>query len=191
MTDENKKAESAPDAPEHNPEKPAVKKRKRSLPSISAATWVLAICAALVLGGALVMLQGGAGGTQRDAGATVSDYRDMTRDEIQAELDKTVRDNMMTVSVAARAPMDDKGIVRINAINDASNKFSQRYSLIQDDRVLYESGAVDPGHAIESCHVEGAHTGEALIEIQAVDSETLEDHGNPTRVKVEIINSQA
>lgn len=141
----------------------------------------------LALTGAAVTLYGAYKGTKRDTGATVADYRDMTRDEIQAELDKTVRDNMMTVSVAARAPMSEQGIVRINAVNDSKNKFSQRYSLIQDDRVLYESGAVDPGNAIESCHAEGVHTGEALIEVQAVDAETLEDHGNPTRVKVDIV----
>lgn len=168
---------------------PTAKKQKNRLIGTITLPWLLTICAVLALGGAFVTIYGANRGIQRDAGATVSNYQNMTRDEIQAELDKTVRDNMMTVSVAARATMDDQGIVRINAINDTSNKFSQRYSLIQDEQVIYESGAVDPGSAIESCRAKNVHAGEAFIEVQAVDTETLKDHGNPTRVKIDIIES--
>lgn len=187
MTGLDNKDDKRADTTDSAPTTAMEKKRKRRSLNVVSAPWILAICAVLALGGAAVTLFGTHGGTRHDAGATVSDYRGMTRDEIQAELDKTVRDNMMTVSVAARASMNKQGIVRINAINDSSNTFAQRYSLIQDNRVLYESGAVDPGNAIESCHVEGIHEGEALIEVQAVDTDTLEDHGSPTRVKVSII----
>ena len=164
--------------------------QKRRRPFILAPTipWLIAACAVLALFGALTLLEKG---TQPDAGATVSDYQGMTRDEIQAELDRTVRENMMTISVAARATVDSNDIVRINAVNDKDNKFSQRFSLIQDGQVVYESGAVEPGQTIESCHAEGIRAGEAFIEIQAVDTESRKDHGNPTRVKVEVIESQA
>lgn len=164
------------------------KRQRRRLIGHAPIPWLIAACAILALFGVVTIL---GEGTKPDAGATVSDYQGMTREEIQAELDRTVRDNMMTVSVASRATVDGNGIARINAVNDSANKFSQRFSLIQDERVIYESGAVEPGQAIESCHAEGLHAGEAFIEIQAVDTESLQDHGNPTRVKVEVIESQA
>lgn len=175
---------------ENQQEHPAatMRQRRRRPFILAPIPWLIAACAVLALFGALTLMEKG---TQPDAGATVSDYKGMTRDEIQAELDRTVRENMMTISVAARATVDDNDIVRINAVNDKDNKFSQRFSLIQDDRIVYESGAVEPGQAIESCHAEGIRTGEAFIEIQAVDTESRKDHGNPTRVKVEVIKSQA
>ena len=57
-----------------------------------------------------------------DGGATVSDYAGMTREEIQAELDRQVADSMMTVTVSPRAFVHEEGWVELALANDARNK---------------------------------------------------------------------
>lgn len=151
--------------------------------------WVVAICSLVVLVAALFCWHIASGATQLDAGATVSNYEGMTREEIKAELNKIALENRMIVSVSSRMALHDDGLLRINAVNDESNRFHQRFVLIQDGETVYESGAVEPGKAIELCHASGAKEGKATLEIQAVDSETLDDQGSPTRVSVDIVRA--
>ena len=128
-----------------------------------------------------------------DAGATLVDLDvdSMTRDEIQAALDEIVEENMMTISVAPNPVIEADGTVSVRVINDSSNTFDQRFSLIQEqdgqEVVLYESGVIEPGEMVASCEAAGAVAGEAYIEVQAVVDG--EDHGNPTRVKVTLVEA--
>ena len=59
-------------------------------------------------------------------------------------------------------------------------------AVIQNDETMYESGVVETGKTIETCPAGDIKEGEAYIEIQALDAKTLDSHGNPTRVKVRV-----
>lgn len=64
-----------------------VVRKRRAL--IAVGVLLLALCA----GGAYIALKGGETG-----GATLGGYDDMTKEEIQAELDRQARESMMTIS---------------------------------------------------------------------------------------------
>ena len=104
-----------------------------------------------------------------EAGASVTTAEGKSRQEIQDELDAIVRDNMMTISVAPVAQLQEDG-----------------FRVIQNDETMYESGVVETGKTIETCPAGDIKEGEAYIEIQALDAKTLDSHGNPTRVKVRV-----
>lgn len=124
-----------------------------------------------------------------EAGASVSSAEGKTREQIQRELDQTVRENMMTISVAPVAQMQKDGTLRVNVKNAKDNRFPQRFCVVQNDKTIYESGTIDPGKTVEFCPAEGIQEGEAFIEIQALNKKTLDDHGNPTRVKIQVANA--
>lgn len=126
-----------------------------------------------------------------DAGTTVSESKGRSRKQIQDELDRIVRDNMMAISVAPVAQIKDDGTLRVNVENAKENKFPQRFRVIQGDDTVYESGVVEPGKAVECCPAGDIEEGDALIEIQALDAKTLDAHGNPTRVKVKVSRAEA
>lgn len=130
-----------------------------------------------------------AGVALSDTGATVTQHEGMTREEIQAELDRTVSENMMTISVAPTATITADGQLRVNVINDRDNRFSQRFTVLQNDVAQYESGVIAPGDTVEFCPAGDIEPGDAAIEIQAVDSTTGRDHGNPTRINVTVIRA--
>lgn len=123
-----------------------------------------------------------------DSSAMLISYEGMSREEIQDELDEIVEENMMTVSVSAQ-PVLDGETVFVNVINDESNTFDQRFTLIQEqdgvEEALYESGVITPGETVESCEAPGIESGTAYVEVQAVVDG--EDHGSPTRVEVQIV----
>lgn len=126
-----------------------------------------------------------------DAGMTVTKSEGKSREEIQAELDRIVRDNMMAISVAPVAKIEDDGTLRVNVENASENKFPQRFRVIQNDATVYESGVVEIGKAVEYCPAGDIEEGDALIEIQALDAKTLDAHGNPTRAKVKVSRAEA
>lgn len=121
-----------------------------------------------------------------DSGATLSSYEGMTREEIQEELNRTVKDNMMSISVAPIAYIEPSGELTVNVINKEDNKFGQRFSVVQNDETAYQSGVIEPGKSINTCPSEGIEPGDAFIEIQATDLETGEAHGNPIRVQITV-----
>ena len=127
--------------------------------------------------------------TRADEGAVISEYEGMTREEIQAELDRTVRENMMTVSIAPVALLDPNGNLEVNVVNVEDNRFPQRFSVIQNDETVYTSGVIEPGKAVVTCHPDHIETGAASIEIQALDPKTKQDHGSPTRVNITVSES--
>ena len=124
-------------------------------------------------------------------GTTIGGYEGMTRDEIQEALNRTVEENMMTVSIASTATINEDGSVRVNLVNPEDNAFYQQYSIIQDEEVLYTSEPLAPGRKIETCEIDGLEPGEASIEIQAVTEDTNEAHGSPTRVNITVNEAQA
>lgn len=124
-----------------------------------------------------------------EAGASVSSTEGKTREQIQRELDQTVRENMMTISVAPVAQIQEDGTLRVNVKNAKDNRFPQRFCVVQNDKTIYESGTIDPGKTVEFCPAEGIQEGEAFIEIQALNKKTLDNHGNPTRVKIQVANA--
>lgn len=126
-----------------------------------------------------------------DAGTTVSESKGKSRKQIQDELDRIVRDNMMAISVAPVARIEEGGTLRVNVENANENKFPQRFRVIQGDATVYESGVIEPGKAVERCPAGGIEEGDAFIEIQALDAKTLDAHGNPTRVKVKVSRTEA
>ena len=108
-----------------------------------------------------------------EAGASVTTAEGKSRQEIQDELDAIVRDNMMTISVAPVAQLQEDGKLRVNVQNVQDNKFPQRFRVIQNDETMYESGVVETGKTIETCPAGDIKEGEAYIEIQALDAKTL------------------
>lgn len=125
-----------------------------------------------------------------ETGASVTAAEGKSRQEIQDELDAIVRDNMMTISVAPVAQLQKGGKLRINVQNVQDNKFPQRFRVIQNDETIYESGVVETGKTVETCPAGDIKEGEAYIEIQALDAKTYDVHGNPTRVKVRVAQTE-
>lgn len=124
-----------------------------------------------------------------EVGTSVTAADDKTRKQIQEELDASVRENMMTISVAPVVQINDDGTMRVNVRNVDGNKFPQRFRVIQDERTIYESGVVEVGKTVEACPAGDIAEGEASIEIQALDSKTFDEHGNPTRIKVQVAHA--
>lgn len=119
-------------------------------------------------------------------GTTISNYDGMSREEIQAELDRQAMESRMTISVNSQPTLQD-GKVRVNVMNDSSNKFWQSFTLEQDGQTLYESGAIEPGNAVEWVDASNAHAGTAMLTISALDADSKQPHGNPQSVEVNIV----
>ena len=145
----------------------------------------LAICALIAVG-----LYAWQSQPVPEAGASVTTAEGKSRQEIQDELDAIVRDNMMTISVAPIAQLQEGGKLRVNVQNVQDNKFPQRFRVIQNDETIYESGVVEAGKTVETCPAGDIQEGEAYIEIQALDAKTYDTHGNPTRVKVRVAQAE-
>lgn len=109
-----------------------------------------------------------------------------SRSEIQAELNQEVQENMMTVSVSPIMNLGADGLLSCNLENDSTNKFAQRFTITQNDKVVFVSEAVIPGACITSAQTKAAEAGSDLIEIQALDPKSLDAHGSPTVVEVTI-----
>ena len=124
-----------------------------------------------------------------DGGATVSDYAGMTREEIQAELDRQVADSMMTVTVSPRAFVHEEGWVELALANDARNKVQQRFTLVQEGKAVYESGIVAPGRELSSFEVKGLAPGKATVLVQGVDAETGSAVGSSANVEIEVVKA--
>ena len=103
--------------------------------------------------------------------------------------DAIVRDNMMTISVAPVAQLQEDGKLRVNVQNVKTINFpSDSASSKRRDHVRIRCGRdrQDNRDVPRRRHQKG----EAYIEIQALDAKTLDSHGNPTRVKVRVEQSR-
>lgn len=121
-----------------------------------------------------------------EPGATLISGEGMTDEELQAEVDRLTRESMMDISVASQPELDGE-TVRINLINSESNKYAQRFTIVQDGRQLYESGAIAPGQQLEYCDVPGLQPGTATVTVQAVSENNQGTYGNATAIDVTIV----
>lgn len=121
------------------------------------------------------------------ASATVSTYEPIDMESIQAELDRQVRESMMTVAVSPVCELFEDGTLGLRVLNDESNKLAQSFTVEQDGQTLFESTAMQPGEEITSCAPNGIQLGDALITVQGLDPASGEPTGSPAAVEVDII----
>ena len=122
---------------------------------------------------------------QGDTGSAIYPMEDMTRAQAQEMLDGQAQRSRMTVSMQP-APILRDGRLRLNFIVPSDNNgWSERVEVMQDGQEVYASGIVAPGHVIEWADAPGAHAGQAVATVHAVDGQGR-DHGNPVSVEIEI-----
>lgn len=106
-----------------------VVRKRRAL--IAVGVLLLALCA----GGAYIALKGGETG-----GATLGGYDDMTKEEIQAELDRQARESMMTISLDMTPTLSADGSkLAVRVANVEENRFDQ---LIEVDGFWISVGSI-------------------------------------------------
>lgn len=139
------------------------------------------------MGAAIAVVLGS--GIDLGTGTLLTSAREgQSREEIQSELDREVAENMMTVSVLPNLKLDESSHeLQVGLENVGDNKFAQRFVITQGDTCVYESDPLMPGERIETVRAPKAKEGTARVEVQALDAETLEDHGSPTAIEVEVI----
>ena len=122
---------------------------------------LVVVCLAIVCALIAVGLYASQSQPEPYAGASVTTAEGKSRQEIQDEFDAIVRDNMMTISVAPVAQLQEGGKLRVNVQNVQDNKFPQRFRVIQNDETIYESGVVEAGKTDETCPAGDIQDGEA------------------------------
>lgn len=153
-------------------------KKRRAL--IAAGALMLALCA----GGAFLALKGG-----RTGGATLGGYDGMTREEIQAELDRQALESMMTISLDMTPTLSDDGSkLAVRVANVEDNRFDQLIEVEQDGKVIGSYEGLKPGEKLDEIDVTGARTGDATVTVQAM--EDGEASGNPSGFEVTITASE-
>ena len=138
--------------------------------------WPILVAGFVVCVGAAIAVVLGSG-IDFGTGALLTSAREgQSREEIRAELDREVAENMMTVSVLPNLKLDESSHeLQVGLENVDDNKFAQRFVITQGDTCVYESDPLMPGERT------------ARVEVQALDTETLEDHGSPTAIEVYVI----
>ena len=122
-----------------------------------------------------------------DTGSYLVAQGSMTSAEAQEMLDEQTDASRITVSVAPFMRLKDDGSLRVNFIvEEPNNGFSERIEIEQDNQLVYSSGSVKPGFAIEWCQAPNAHVGPAVATVYALENEGG-DYGNPVSVEVEIV----
>ena len=154
-----------------------VVKKRRAL--IVVGVLLLALCA----GDACLALKGG-----KTGGATLG-YDDMTKEEIQAELDRQARESMMTISLDMTPTLSADGSkLAVRVANVEENRFDQLIEVEQDGKVIGSYKGLKPGEKLDEIDVTGAKTGDATVTVQAM--EDGEPSGNPSGFEVTITASE-
>ena len=150
-------------------------------PTILLIAVLMAIAAACVLY-ALSM----PGHDASDTGSAIIPMGNMTQAQAQAMLDEQTERSRIHISIAPKPALAQDGSLQVNLIvPEENNGYSERLVIEQDGQVIYESGAIQPGHMLEWAHDTKAHAGTATAIIWAVDTYG-NDHGNPVAVEIEI-----
>ncbi len=103
-----------------------VVRKRRAL--IAVGVLLLALCA----GGAYLALNGG-----KTGGATLGGYDDMTKEAIQAELDRQARESMMTISLDMTPTLSADGSkLAVRVANVEENRFDQLIEVEQGGKVI-------------------------------------------------------
>lgn len=121
-----------------------------------------------------------------EGGATLGQADGRSMEEIKDDLNQQVEDSMMTISVSPTLWLDTEGDgVYANFENVSDNKFDQRFIVMQDGKVVYESGVVSPGQVVKTFDCAALTEGEATVRIIRAD-EDGEQYGNATEVVVTV-----
>ena len=153
-----------------------LKEKRRILIAVGLVA-VLAACAVAGYGA----MTGG-----RTGGVTLGDYEDMSKEEIQAELDRQVAESMMTISLDMSPTLSADGTeLAVRVANAEENRFDQLIEVEQDGKVVGSCKGLKPGEKMDAMEVDGAVEGPAVVTVSALDSDGGV-HGNPSRFEVEI-----
>lgn len=121
-----------------------------------------------------------------DTGSAIIPMGDMTQAQAQALLDEQTEQSRIHISIAPKPVLAEDGSLQVNLIvPEENNGYSERLVIEQDGQLVYESGAIRPGYALEWARDTKAHAGSATAIIWAVDANG-DDHGNPVAVEIEI-----
>lgn len=127
----------------------------------------------------------------RDGGATLGTYEGMSREEIQAELDRQVEESMMTISLDVSPTLSEDGrklAVKVQNVED--NKFDQKIVIEQGDREIGSYTGLKPGEKLDEIEVDGAEPGEATVTVWALERDSSDAHGSPSSFEVEIVRAE-
>ena len=123
----------------------------------------------------------------RDSGgATLGGYDDMSREEIQAELDRQVEEAMMTISLDMTPTLSADGTkLGVRVANVDENRFDQLIEVEQGGEVVGSHKGLKPGEKLDEMEVSGMEGGPAVVTVSALDADGGV-HGNPSQFEVEV-----
>lgn len=148
-----------------------------------AALAVLLIIVAAALAIYVIGFSGRSGG-----GATLGDYDGMSREEIQAELDRQVAESMMTISLDVTPTLsEDSSKLAVRVANVEDNRFDQMVTVEQDGQTVGSYKGLKPGEKLDELDVSGAKPGTATVTVSAM--EDGEPSGSPSSFEVTIVQS--
>lgn len=128
-----------------------------------------------------------------DPSAREGSYSGKTEEQIVADLNKTVAEGMMNISIASTIAFDQgDGVTgRARIENIQANHFDQKVVLSLDDtgEVIWESGAIAPGYSIDEITANralepGAY--DATATFSGFDPETHEETGGKLAAQVKL-----
>lgn len=150
---------------------------------------VILLAAAVAAGTAAAFVAFNATQPQNDTGSYLIPQGNMTDEEAQRMLNEQAEKSRITISVAPEMKLRPNGELRINfVVPEPNNGYPERIEIQQDGQVVFKSDIVNPGYMIEWAPSSGAHVGDAVATIYAVNSQGG-DTGNPTSVEVKIIEA--
>ena len=113
----------------------------------------------------------------------------MTKEEIQAELDRQARESMMTISLDMTPTLSTDGSkLAVRVANVEENRFDQLIEVEQDGEVIGSYKGLKPGEKLDEIDVTGAKLGAATVTVQAM--EDGKPSGNPSGFEVTITASE-
>lgn len=144
---------------------------------------VIVCIAAALLAALLIWFFAFGGSSQYDSNARTGQAPYKTEEEMQEELNRTVEEGMLDISIVSVIDFDDgtsEGIAYIE--NVPSNIYNMQVTITQDDTgdVLYESGILEPNHYIEKIKLtRDLDAGEynATATFTALDKDSLNEVG--------------
>ena len=127
-----------------------------------------------------------------DGGTTLIDRSGMTDEEVEAELNRIIRENEMNVSVSAIIRVDaETGVAEVGVRNIEPNHVDQKFTLrLADGTVLYESGGVAPGDELLAVQLDDwpePGTYDATITFQGYTPETHAENGGTASFDVQLV----
>lgn len=121
---------------------------------------------------------------RNSGGATLGGYDDMSREEIQDELDRQVEESMMTISLDMTPTLSADGTkLGVRVANVDENRFDQLIEVEQGGEVVGSHKGLKPGEKLDEIEVSGMEAGPAVVTVSALDADGGV-HGNPSQFEV-------